>query len=628
MSDEPPAKRTRSSSNQLVRQNLRRVRSTGEMTELPRNSMMSRGPCYKRKHVMISRELRGGTDIVKLEEPYCLRNMKFVIVGTLRKIKRRQLENIVNDCGGQVIDTTDLSSATHAIVGSNTSISRMAALNEHNVKCILEQKFMDVLQTGNIASLTADPAPAAAALVQTTETQQPVPSAARLDVSNPSSWDWNEKYKPSSIQHVVSADNRAAMVQVDTWLKEWTVSHPIKMMVLHGPPGAGKSMVTSIVCKENNYQIVEIQSGDQRSRNLLQTCITEASDNMDLSSFGMYQGKENTKKILLMEDSTSLPSSQTVSQMVERARVPLLCICVDAKDPRIKTVKQVCKYIPLVRPKLAECRDFVKLVQEAENLKLQGTAVDEVIISCGYDVRQILRALRMIKADGITRSEDVKKKDWNRNIGESASRFFRSDLTFGTLSSEYFTEPSMLSLFVHENYPKVNASSLECMESIAQAADCVLKADVIDQLVHYQQQFSLQEDHALLACILPGSYMSEWQPSNVTFPSCLGRQSSMQRRCAMLTDLRCHTDRCLCLAKEDVRTSVVPMLRRILIDGMEKLSQQEFIDFTHQYEFMKDDIAIVVETLVLCTEHRTLLPPKIRNSLTVVKKGHKLKDRA
>ena len=419
---------------------------------------------------------------------------------------------------------------------------------------------------------------------------------------------WETSCRPLTLEEVVGAKNRKAGGAALQWLREWTPASPTKMIVFYGPPGTGKSSVASIVIAMAGYTPLELNSSDQRSRNILQGCITEASNNTDLSAFGMCK-LQTLKRVILMEESNSLPSSQTISQLIQRSCMPLVVVCNDCKDPRIKNAKAQTTMVQFHRPDMQEIFDYVKLLAARKGVACSPPDLRRMIQSSGFDIRQIINTLQSFNGN----TTRMATKDWTRGIGEAAARFFSPHLTIQEHLVDYNSEPSMLSLFIQENYAKVTRGRVNEM---ADSIESICWGDMVDLAMH-TEGVSMHHEHAFLACIVPGCTMSCDPAVSVTFPSCLGKQSSMQRRRNMLTDMRTRTERTLGVTKYDLRMNFVPHMRAILSSRVGREHIDEFLDFARHYNLSREDVAAIMETFVLYPEHRSLLPPKLRNSLTV-----------
>jgi len=75
-----------------------------------------------------------------------------------------------------------------------------------------------------------------------------------------------DKYKPKSLKEVCG--NKTIINKLNNWLKNFN-THKMKGFFLWGKPGIGKTTIAHLVCKENNFDIIEFNASDIRSKKLL-----------------------------------------------------------------------------------------------------------------------------------------------------------------------------------------------------------------------------------------------------------------------------------------------------------------------------------------------------------------------
>lgn len=484
----------------------------------------------------------------------------------------------------------------------------------------------------------------------------------KIDAAHSSANNWDVRFRPTSLSQVLGAKQNLGMVQrLEDWLTHFRPQSEYRMAVLHGPPGSGKTSVVQLLAELLGYQVLTIGNGDQRTRNMLQLTITEASESTDLGHFdGFLETRSAPRKMILMEETSSLPSSQTIQQLIQRSRIPLVCIASDCKDPRIKICKQQTMFLAMSQPEAEDVCARVCAALRSENAggEVPMADVRRVIITAGLDVRQVYNTMQVMcrtnAHDGDHRSQptstvssaclssmsaafhsegdmNASTKDFTRGISDAAARMFSSSLNVTEKFADYTSEPSMMSLFVQENYVKNLKSERltdDLLDTLCYAADSITVGDVLDHLVHSENHTCLHDNHALMACVVPAFVVAPFKTeSAVTFPTCLGKQATMMRRRQTLIEMRSHLDKHVMVPFQDIRVSFVPPLRCILGAFMGKDHVDSLIAFAEKYCMSKDDVSMVLETLVLYANQRSILPPRLRNALSIQKRGQKLQSK-
>ena len=76
--------------------------------------------------------------------------------------------------------------------------------------------------------------------------------------------DWTEKYRPQTLDCVVG--NPTAVNSLRAWARSWEKGIPeVRVAVLRGPPGVGKTTSVEALAREMGWSIIEMNASDQRT---------------------------------------------------------------------------------------------------------------------------------------------------------------------------------------------------------------------------------------------------------------------------------------------------------------------------------------------------------------------------
>ena len=77
---------------------------------------------------------------------------------------------------------------------------------------------------------------------------------------------WLEKYRPKTLSEYLG--NKDIIEQVKGWITKFKNKDEKveRFLLLHGKPGIGKTTLAHIIFNEYNYDIVEINASEQRSK--------------------------------------------------------------------------------------------------------------------------------------------------------------------------------------------------------------------------------------------------------------------------------------------------------------------------------------------------------------------------
>ena len=87
---------------------------------------------------------------------------------------------------------------------------------------------------------------------------------------------WTVKYRPKRFADI--AGNKTAIQQIVDWIDTWAKGPPKKRgLLLHGPPGTGKTVSVEAMANERGLDLVEINASDKRNRDALERTIGAAA---------------------------------------------------------------------------------------------------------------------------------------------------------------------------------------------------------------------------------------------------------------------------------------------------------------------------------------------------------------
>lgn len=276
----------------------------------------------------------------------------------------------------------------------------------------------------------------------------------------------------------------------------------------------GKTTAAQLVCEHLNFDYIEKNASDQRSK---KSMLTVSSDSYALGH-SSESSSTMSKHVLIMDEVDGVAGNedrggiQELIALIKRSRVPIICICNDRQHKKIRTLASYCYDLRFHRPTVQQIRSgMLKILEREKMSKIKDETLDEIIQSCNQDIRQTIHSLNLwtIRGDP-SRGQAAKmiEKNVNNNPFELCRLSFSEEFRSKSLmekSDLFFADYQLMPLLIQENYllsqphlsssdqSKRKLSDLEHLNLIATAADSISLGDICSQMI-----FSRNESWGLL----------------------------------------------------------------------------------------------------------------------------------
>jgi len=302
---------------------------------------------------------------------------------------------------------------------------------------------------------------------------------------------WTEKYRPRRILDV--AGNEEAKKKYVAWINSWVRGKPTKKAaLLYGPPGCGKTSIVFATAQEFNWELIELNASDVRSREAIEARVFSSSR---MGSVAGYAGKiillDEVDGISPREDAGGL---QAILDLIERSAYPVVLTANDPWDPKLRPLRDVCELIEFKR--LGK-RDVVKVLESIcakEGITCDKEVLSAIAENAKGDLRAAINDLQTLAAGRKSISLADLQVLGERAEQESMFEVVRTVLTAKTPEQALSVTrlPSldyeMLLQWLSENVVYQYEPSLQ---AIADAYDALSWADVMLSRMKREQQWAL-----------------------------------------------------------------------------------------------------------------------------------------
>ncbi|KAG9023436.1 hypothetical protein FS842_005729 [Serendipita sp. 407] len=343
------------------------------------------------------------------------------------------------------------------------------------------------------------------------------------------------------------------------------------------------------------------------------------------------------RTVLIMDEVDGMSAGDrggvvALKALIKKSRVPIICIANDGQAQKLKPLLGVAANIHFTKPPAAQIKSRIASICYKEKMNIPGNVLEELITGAQSDIRQILNMLSTWKLSKGSMDFDESKQLAQTNQKYSIMTPFNcttkvlgpyyfsktSRATLGEKMELYFHEPSLMPLFIQENYLKqapARASgmigpeqTMKTLELLQKASASISDADMVDQMLRgSEQHWSLMPLHACLSLVRPASFMyGQSGPDfsfkdSAAFPQWLGQNSKQTKLQRQLGDIQAKMRMKVSGDKSEIRRYYIPALWPRMIQPLAgkdkdvKETINEIIEVMDDYYLNKDDWDTVVE---------------------------------
>ncbi|KAI5148884.1 replication factor C subunit 1 [Enteropsectra breve] len=518
-----------------------------------------------------------------------LENYVFVFTGEM-EMPREEAKNSVMLLGART--TTAISGkTTHLVCGAEPGEAKLKKAKELKLTVLSEQVFAKMLSESmdkassiemvkNEVSESCDKTE-----LREYATSDDIEFTDSQEIKADQKQSWADKYRPQCPKDFIG--NATILEELRSFLSGRSDK---KAALLSGSPGVGKTTAAHMIAREKNYEIVEFNASDLRSKSSLAETVGKNLQSSILDTKGK-------KRLLIMDEVDGMTSDRggipELTKLIKATKQPIICICNDRNHAKMRTLANYCADLRfrkldarIILPKLKE-------ILHKEGHVVADGLLNALIVSCGGDMRYILNMLQgILKNKRLTLETATKsfiKKTALKSGFELAAELFHTK-PISEKTDIYFEDYSLNPLFVQENY-------IKCMldaPSLQNAADAVSYSDVIDRLIHgSEQEWSLMPHHAFYSCIYP----THFKPlhSRIDFPMYLGQLSSRNKHENRLHDFASHCS--IKHEKHEIRLNLLEIIIKKFNRHLEEGAVDKAIEIVVKYNLSKEDMMNAMEII-------------------------------
>ncbi len=218
---------------------------------------------------------------------------------------------------------------------------------------------------------------------------------------------WTEKYRPKSLVEVTG--NEKAVAE----LRAWAAASPKtkKAVILHGPPGCGKTSAAYALASEMDWEVIELNASDQRNEAIIKSIVGRASSSSTFS---------RRTRLIILDEADNLygkedrGGTRAITEVVKSSAQPVVLIANDLYRLS-RALQRNCKVIRFQRLRPERILRVLREISIQEGIEIDERVLRILAYNANGDLRSAINDLqalsisseRIYEEDIVTGARDV-----------------------------------------------------------------------------------------------------------------------------------------------------------------------------------------------------------------------------
>lgn len=288
---------------------------------------------------------------------------------------------------------------------------------------------------------------------------------------------WIEKYRPKFFTDVKG--QAEAIEKIKEFISVGIKNK--KAILLHGPPGVGKTTLAHVTANEINSEVFELNASDLRNKAKLKEILKPAIEQRSLT-------KED--KIILIDEVDGISGYQDrggiteLISLVEDSKYPIIITANDVWSKKFSSLRKKCEAVQLKEVDYKTIKDILILILRKEKNFVDNDILTNIAIKAKGDLRAATNDLQMIASMDVPSAENLSERNKETDIFNALKLVFKGKPTNDVL--RIYDEVKMpldeIILWVEENIPLEYKG-----EALARAYDLLSKVDLFKGRIYKKQ---------------------------------------------------------------------------------------------------------------------------------------------
>lgn len=375
---------------------------------------------------------------------------------------------------------------------------------------------------------------------------------------------WMEKYRPKNLSQLIG--HGKTLDTIKSWIIDFKNHVPgtKNCLLLHGPPGVGKTSMANIILNHYNYDVIEFNASDIRNQKMVQEKLNQSMNKVNIIQ--LMISKPKMVGIIMDEvDGMSGGEKGGISELINLIELnnkdskkklapnhtPIICICNDLSDKKLKELKKKALIVKIAKPSKILLQKLALRLVEQENIpNLDDINISYIINKSQGDYRRLVSIMQYLfrysgedYLDADLQQEYIIKhlkyfdnKNIDITVYESTDKLLNNYTNLQQALSLYNIDRNIISMLLYENFlntivnnrKDTNQVKINIMSKIYYNFSI---GDIIDYDIYINQQWLLNDINGVIKCAETSYLLNNMKKytynkdTNLKFSSLLNKSS-------------------------------------------------------------------------------------------------------